>query len=96
MSLFGVTVLGMAKSAQVYQMVLSQDLWLQETSPGPCFPTHLVWAWRAIDVSQCLCRWEGWVDISAWVGPFLNLGREVCALMYVEETLICSISTLTS
>lgn len=30
--------------------------------------------------------------ISSWVGPFLNLGKVVSALMSVKETLICSIS----
>ena len=86
-------MLGMARGAQVCQMVQSQDLWLQETCPGPYFLTHLVLAWRATGVSQCLGRWEGWVDISSCVGLLLNLGREVCALICVEETLICSISS---
>lgn len=43
-------MLGMARGAQVCQMVLSQDLWLQETCPGPYFLTHLVLAWRATGV----------------------------------------------
>ena len=92
MSLCGRAVLGMARGAQVSQMAMVQNRWLRETRPGTRFPAHLAWAWHSAGVSRCLGWWEGWVYISSRVGPFLNLGKEVSALMSVKETLICSIS----